>query len=107
MTEQWGRLDTAGIWPRPRPVWTIGLLLIAILSGAAMDAYRYTAVWTPLQRIYLKPYIRSTSASALRFETSQYQLLYVTDRQAITSRDTIDDHYWPRPASGRGQKPTQ
>jgi hypothetical protein len=56
-------------------------VLIAILSGAAMDAHRYVSAWTPLQRIYLKPYIRSTSASALGFETSQYQLLYVTDRQ--------------------------
>jgi hypothetical protein len=93
MTEHWGRLDTAGIWPRPRPIWTLGLVLIAILSGAAIETYRYTAVWTPLQRVYLKPYIRSTSASALGFETSQYQLLDVIDRQG--HRFALNDEVQP------------
>ena len=53
MTEHWGRIETAGTWPRPKPVWTLALLLIAILSGATIQAYRYATDWTPLQRVYL------------------------------------------------------
>ena len=35
MTHHWGRTDAAGVWPNRRPLWTLGLLLIAIASGKA------------------------------------------------------------------------
>lgn len=93
MSEHWGRLDGAGTWPRPKPIWTLGLLLIAITLGAAVGAYRYVADWTPLQRFYLSPYVRSACASALAFKHAHYQLLHVVDRRG--SRLALDEEVTP------------
>ncbi len=79
MTDQWGRLDGAGTWPRPKPVWTLGLVLIALAIGATFESYRYASTWTPLQRFYLKAYVRSACADALAFKTGRYRLLYALD----------------------------
>ena len=52
MSQTWGRTDAAGTWPHPKPVWTLAALLVALTSSAIVAAYRYHAVWTPLQRVY-------------------------------------------------------
>ncbi len=93
MSEQWGRLDGAGTWPRPKPVWTLGLLLMAITIGAAVGAYRYATAWTPLQRLYLSPYVRSACASALAFKHAHYRLLQVVDRHG--NRLALDEEVTP------------
>src|SRR2546426_9640088 len=93
MSQEWGRADAAGTWPRPKPVWTLALLIVAISSGAVIGAYRYSTAWTPLQRLFLSPYLRSQFASALAFKTGQYRLLHVIDRRG--SRLPLDEEVQP------------
>ena len=93
MRHEWGRADAAGTWPRPKPVWTLALLLVAIVSGAAIGAHRYTTIWTPLQRLYLSSYLRSACASALAFKTGRYRILTVIDRKG--SRLALDEEVQP------------
>ena len=97
MTQQWGRDDAAGTWPRPKPVWTLTLLLAAVASGAAIGAYRYTTTWTPLQRLFLSPYLRSACASALAFKSGRYHLLHVITRTGI--RLPLDEEVQPLTAA--------
>lgn len=80
MSGTWGRLDNAGAWPRPRHFGLIALLLVALSAGATVAAYRYVYVWTPLQRLYVSPYLRSWIAGAV-FQAGEYQLLYLTGKQ--------------------------
>ena len=47
MSQEWGRAADAGVWPGRNPVWTLGLLLIAVLSGVAISARGYIREWTP------------------------------------------------------------
>lgn len=93
MNQQWGRADTAGTWPRPKPVWTLALLLVAIASGAAVGAYRYATIWTPLQRLYFSPYLRSQLASGLAFTNGRYRLLYVVTQKG--RRPALDEEVEP------------
>src|SRR3989441_3542908 len=93
MSQEWGRSDAAGTWPRPKPVWTLGLLVVAIVSGAAIGAYRYSTAWTSLQRLFLSPYLRSEFASALAFKTGRYRLLQVIDRKG--NRLPLDEEVQP------------
>jgi type IV secretory pathway TraG/TraD family ATPase VirD4 len=93
MSQQWGRADGAGTWPHPKPVWTLALLLTAMMSGAAIGAYRYTAIWTPLQRFYLSSFLRSEFASALAFKTGRYRVLTVVDRKG--NRLALDEEVQP------------
>ena len=97
MNQQWGRDDAAGMWPRPKPVWTLALLLVAIASGAAIGTYHYTTTWTPLQRLFLSPYLRSACASALAFKTGRYHLLHVITRTGI--RLPLDEEVQPLPTA--------
>ena len=82
MSQEWGRADGAGTWPRPKPVWTLALLLVAIVSGGAIGAYRYTTVWTPLQRLFLS----RTSGAQMR------------------ERAGLQDRAVPPPAGRRSQR---
>ena len=34
MSQEWGRADAAGTWPRPKPVWTFALLRPVREAGA-------------------------------------------------------------------------
>src|SRR5438876_4484652 len=70
MTHTWGRTDTAGTWPRPTPAWTITTLLVALLSAVAIEAYRYAAIWTPLQRWSVSAYLRSQVIGGVGFTTT-------------------------------------
>jgi hypothetical protein len=90
MIQTWGRTDAAGTWPHPKPAWAIATLLVALLSVVAIEAYRYGAIWTPLQRFYLSTYLRSDAMSGLGFTASgHYRLLQVVDRKG--SRLALDD----------------
>src|SRR5579864_6373639 len=94
MRQQWGRTDAAGVWPHPKPAWTIAVLLIALVSAGAVGAYRYDTIWTPLQRAYSGPYLRSALMDRLAFTTSgRYRLLEVVDRNGI--RLALDDEVVP------------
>src|SRR2546428_11199312 len=93
MSQEWGRAEVAGTWPRPKPVWTLALMVVAISGGAAIGAYRCSTAWTPLQRLFLSPYLRSEFASALALTTGRYRLLQVIDRKG--SRLPLDEEVRP------------
>ncbi len=80
MSQEWGRALDAGVWPRPKPVWTLSLLLIAVLSGAAIGARDYIQEWTPLQRMYFPSYIRSQCVTAFGITRGTYRLWRVVGR---------------------------
>jgi type IV secretory pathway TraG/TraD family ATPase VirD4 len=97
MRETWGRLETAGQWPHPRPVWTLAMLVIALISAAAIQAYDCTIRWTPLQRWYVSAYLRSGLIAGLGFTgVGQYRLLHVLE--GTHDRLALDDEVAPAPA---------
>jgi hypothetical protein len=94
MRQQWGRTDEAGTWPHPKPVWILATLVAAWLSAAALGAYRYAVVWTPLQRLYVATYLRSELMGGLGLTANgHYRLLQVVD--ANGSRLALDDEVRP------------
>ena len=99
MSYRWGRIDAAGIWPNRKPLWTLGLLLVAIASGIGVGAYRYETRWTPLQRVYLLTYLRSAFAPILKAQ-SRYRLLELTDRLNPGGRPALDEEVTPSAENG-------
>src|SRR5262245_17157992 len=97
MRQIWGRVETAGRWPHPRPVWTMTVLVVALLTAAAIQAYASLRTWTPLQRWYISAYLRSGLIAGLGFTSAgQYRLLHVLDRTG--NRLALDDEVAPAPA---------
>jgi len=94
MSQEWGRNQYAGEWPNLKAAWTIAALLLAAASVAAICAYRYAYVLTPLQRFYLKPYIRSGLRTEIGVsKTGHYVLLNVVDRHG--SRLALNEEVAP------------
>jgi hypothetical protein len=82
MSQEWGRNKYAGVWPNRHAAWTWTAVFLAFVSVAAICAYRYTTTWTPLQRFYLRTYIRSGLRSVTSFAKSdRYQMLTVVMRK--------------------------
>ncbi len=78
MSQEWGRNKHAGVWPNRYAVWTWTAVFLALASVVPICAYRYTKTWTPLQRFYLKTYMRSGLRSVTSFAKSdRYQMLTV------------------------------
>jgi hypothetical protein len=81
MDQGWGRDASAGTWLSTRPAWTLGVLLLAVVTVIGLGQYRYSQ-WTPLQRFYLPAYVRSTLLEVLGITTPRrYALLTVADRR--------------------------
>ena len=57
MSQVWGREETYH-WPSDKPVWTITVLLVAVLAVLAAAVYEYTK-WPYFQQAYLGMYIGS------------------------------------------------
>ena len=93
MSQEWGRNQCAGEWPNPKPAWTMAALLLAVVSVAAICAYRYAHVLTPLQRFYLTTYARSGLRTEIGFKTGRYALLNVVDKKG--SRLALDEEVMP------------
>jgi hypothetical protein len=101
VTETWGRSDSAGTWPHPRPVWTIAALLAALASALAIEAYQHAVHWTPLQRWYLSAYLRSAVLGGFGVTaTEHYRLLQVIDRTG-NKRLALDDEVRPATTATR------
>lgn len=81
MSYAWGRSDVAGTWPRPKYLWFVSLLVVALLAGMAAGFYHHERTWTPLQRWYLSAYVKSAIAGGIGLTSARYELLYVTDRK--------------------------
>lgn len=93
MSQEWGRNQYAGEWPNPKAAWTITTVFLAVLSVAAICAYRYAYVLTPLQKFYLTTYIRSGLRAEIGFKTGRYALLNVVDRRG--SRLALNEEVVP------------
>ena len=94
MSREWGRNQYAGEWPNPNAAWTMVTLFLALLSVAAICAYRYAYVLTPLQHFYLKTYIRSGLRAEINLsKTDRYVLLNVVNRKG--SRMALDEEVIP------------
>lgn len=72
MSSRWGRDETYR-WPGDKPVWTLTVMVLAILAMAGTAFYQYQRQWTFLQQTYLKTYI-STERSWLK--SAPYAILY-------------------------------
>jgi type IV secretory pathway TraG/TraD family ATPase VirD4 len=70
INQHWGRTGAAGTWPHPKPVYSIAALLVALLAAGASAAYRYAEIWTPLQRLYLAPYLRTALMARIALTSS-------------------------------------
>jgi hypothetical protein len=94
MSISWGRTETAGTWPHPKPVRTFATLLLAFVGGGIIGYYSYAKTWTPLERVYLGAYVRSALMAGLGFTaTGRYRLLHVVDRKG--SRLALDEEVLP------------
>jgi hypothetical protein len=93
MSQQWGRASGAGTWPRPKPIWLMSVLVLAVVGAVAVGFYRHAAVWTPLQRFYLPAYTRSALASSVGLRTGRYRVLTVENRRG--SRLALEEEVVP------------
>lgn len=72
---------SASEWSNRHSPLTWIWVLVVLASMLAICAYRYIAVWTPLQRFYFTTYIRSGLRRATTSaRTGQYELLAVTTK---------------------------
>lgn len=82
MKQQWGRSSYAGEWLNRRSVWTWAAAILALASMVGICVYRYAEVWTPLQRFYVKTYIRSGLRSVVKFSrTDSYWTVSAVGRK--------------------------
>jgi hypothetical protein len=65
--------------------WVPSMLVLACLSASGIGAYRYTRIWTPLQRQYLASYVWSAVAIT---GSGSYELLTIVD--ATERRTALD-----------------
>ena len=83
MSQEWGRNKHAGVWPNRHAAWTWTAVFLSLVSVGAICAYRYAEAWTPLQRFYLKTYIRSGLRSVTSFaKNDRYQMLTVITKKS-------------------------
>jgi hypothetical protein len=100
MRYDWGRTESAGRWPWPKPVWSIAALLIGILGGIAVQTYWCMYVWTPLQRHYFFTYLRADCADLFGFSIGHYTLLEAV--QPTRQRLALDTEVEPDAAAETG-----
>lgn len=72
---KWGRVESTG-GPRIPPIYTYALVLLSLLATLGIEGFRYTKVWTPLERHYLPAYLGSRIAGVVR-DNGWYALLQV------------------------------
>ncbi len=91
MRTKWGRGKRTG-GPSIQPVYTYVLVLLSILATLGAQGFRYTRVWTPLERHYLAAYLVSQIAGVVR-DNGWYTLLQVVTRKG--SRLALDSDVVP------------
>jgi hypothetical protein len=53
-------------WPRYSPVFTLLAVVLAVAATLAAFAYQFKMSWSPLERLYLKPYVWTAHLSSSR-----------------------------------------
>ena len=82
MKQTWRRERAAADWHSAKPVSAAGPCLIALLTTVAIGYYRYSRVWTPLQRLYLGTYAWTRIAGTVQTGGS-YTLLLVMNHGGL------------------------
>ena len=78
--QQWGRRESI-IWPPRRYLYTLGAIFLALVATGFFVYVRFQFGLSPLERYYLPYYLR-TELAGLTHPTSNYQLLYISDRKS-------------------------
>src|SRR5437868_10586485 len=111
MRRVWGRDETYR-WPSAKPVWTITVVLMALVAAAGAAKYVYEVQWTWFERAYFETYSHALWRPWLK--TSSYALVYriegkkerlaveddFRDPAVLTGRATLD---WRRRTYDQGQ----
>jgi len=79
MRMEWSREKSAGR-PSIQPVYTYVLVLLSVAAAVGVQGFRYTRVWTPLERHYFGAYLASQIAGVVR-DNGRYTLLQVVTRK--------------------------
>ena len=88
-TTQWGRKESI-IWPPHSPIYTYGVVFLALVLTGCFLYVRFSYGQTPLQQFYTPIYAR-TAAGAAFDKKDKYQLLYVGDGAKAGRRATDAD----------------
>ncbi len=96
---KWGQPELCR-WPSASPAWVIGVLLAAVMSSLVIQYYRYTRLWTPLQRFYFGDYARNLILAGFGIEAGTYQLLKITEPKG--QRPVMDEDLLSAAASPPG-----
>jgi len=76
----WGRKETI-IWPYYRPIYTYGTVFVAVLLSALFLYCRFRFVGTPLQRLYMPIYARTSIVGSFsQTHRDQYRMLFIAGR---------------------------
>jgi hypothetical protein len=82
VTTEWGRRDSAGVWPPRTGAWTVSALLVSLLAGSAVLVTQYEIRWTPLQRAYFASYVRTALMDRVGLtRVGRYRVLYVVSER--------------------------
>jgi Type IV secretion-system coupling protein DNA-binding domain len=79
--QQWGRRESI-IWPPRRYLYTLGAIFLALVATGFFIYVRFQFGLSPLERYYLPYYLR-TELAGVTHSSSNYQLLYVSDRKSL------------------------
>jgi Type IV secretion-system coupling protein DNA-binding domain len=78
--QQWGRRESI-IWPPRHYLYTLGAIFLALVVTGFFVYLRFQFGLSPLERYYLPYYLR-TELAGFTHPSSNYQLLYVSDRKS-------------------------
>jgi type IV secretory pathway TraG/TraD family ATPase VirD4 len=90
--QQWGRRESI-IWPPRHYLYTLGAIFLALVATGLFIYVRLQFGLSPLERYYLPYYLR-TELAGVTHPSSNYQLLYVSDRKSL-SRTALEGDVEP------------
>ncbi|MGA7791843.1 MAG: hypothetical protein WCA19_02315, partial [Candidatus Acidiferrales bacterium] len=76
----WGRKETI-IWPPHSPIYTFGVILLALILTGLFVYLRFAFALSPLEQFYVPLYIKTSIAPSLR-SSGKYQMLLMSDRKS-------------------------
>jgi type IV secretion system coupling TraD/TrwB family protein len=99
--QHWGRRESI-IWPPRRYLYTLGAISLALVATGFFVYLRFQFGLSSLERYYLPYYLR-TELAGLTHTTSNYQLLYISDRKSrprTALEGDVEPGATPQPPSG-------
>jgi Type IV secretion-system coupling protein DNA-binding domain len=99
--QQWGRRESI-IWPPRHCLYTLAAIFLALVATGFFVYVRFQFGFSPLERYYLPYYLR-TELAGLTHPTSNYQLLYISDRKSrprTALEGDVEPGATPQPTGG-------